>query len=183
MKVPIPVRFAWLLVACFMAGRAAPAEPEDALKAAIVLSFLHYTEWSPPLPAGTPIVVGVYGRPSFAQVLRRSSEGKVVNGHTVQVTELKNAGDLQGSQVVYFASDRAGDIKPVLTAARPFTPLAIGEAGSFLDWGGAVNLVVIDGRMSFEVSLDALRRSGANVSSRLLRFGQIHHGGKGDGSS
>jgi hypothetical protein len=51
-----------------------------------------------------------------------------------------------------------------------------------LDSGGAVNLLVIDGHMSFEVSLEALDRSGVSISSKLLRFGQIRSRKKGDGS-
>jgi hypothetical protein len=60
--------------------------------------------------------------------------------------------------------------------------LTIGENKEFLHWGGAVRLLVVDGHMSFEVSLDALERSGVSISSRLLRFGQVRDHKKGNRS-
>jgi hypothetical protein len=37
-----------------------------------------------------------------------------------------------------------------------------------LDAGGAINFVVADERVAFEVSLDAAERSGHKISSRML---------------
>ena len=160
----------------------AVGDPEDELRAAIVLSFLRYGEWSQTPAAGAPITIGVLGRTSFAGVLHRTLEGKSVNDHAVRVVDLKNAHDAPSCQVVYFATDKSADIKPALQGTAPLHALAIGEAKDFLDWGGAVNLLVIDGHMSFEVSLEALERSGVSISSKLLRFGQVRYHKKGDRS-
>jgi hypothetical protein len=160
----------------------AAGDPEDELRAAIVLSFLRYGEWPQPLPAGAPLTVGVLGRSSFAEVLRRTLEGKSVSDHPVRIVDLGNVHDAPGCQVVYFATDKSAEIKAALQSIRPQRALAIGETKSFLDSGGAVNLLVIDGHMSFEVSLEALDRSGVSISSKLLRFGQIRSRKKGDGS-
>ena len=51
--------------------------------------------------------------------------------------------------------------------------LTIGEADRFLDYGGAVKLLIVDGHMSFEVSPAALDRAGVSISSKLLRYGQV----------
>lgn len=182
MTLSLPARLTVLIVGGMLPVAAASA-PADELKAAIVLSFLHYAEWSQPLPAGAPLVVGVFGRSSFAEVLRSTLEGKLANGRAVRVIELKSAADLPRVQVVYFATDRGADVKPLLAAPQAAAALTIGEASAFLEWGGAVNLLIVDGRMSFEVNLDALHQRGVNVSSRLLRFGQIHRTAKGDRSS
>jgi len=157
-------------------------EPEDELKAAIVLSFLRYGEWSQPPAGNAPLTVGVFGRGSFAEVLKRTVENKPVNQRSVRVLELKSPAEAQGCQVVYFASDRAMDIRPAVQAAFAGRALTIGESNDFLSQGGAVNLLVVDGHMSFEVSLPALERSGVNISSKLLRFGQIRSAKKGDRS-
>lgn len=184
MTLSLPARLtACLLLAGMLPAPGASAAAADELKAAIVLSFLHYAEWSQPAPAGSPLVVGVFGRSSFKEVLRSTLEGKLAGGRAIRVVELKSAADLQRVQVVYFATDRGADVKPLLAAPQSAAALTIGEAGAFLEWGGAVNLLIIDGRMSFEVNIEALHHSGVNVSSRLLRFGQIRRAVKGDSSS
>jgi YfiR/HmsC-like len=156
-------------------------QPEDELKAAVVLSFLRYAEWSQPAPVNNAITIGVLGRASFAHVLRRTLEAKSVQDRAIRVVELKTPADFPACQVIYFATDRATDIRPVLLGPHPAHALTIGEAKGFLDEGGAINLLLVDGHMSFEVDRDALERSGISISSKLLRFGQIRGRGKGPG--
>ena len=155
-------------------------EPEDELKAAVVLSFLRYGEWRPALPANAPLTVGVQGRNAFADVLRRGVEGKLVNEHAIHIVELKTASEQHGCQVVFFADDKVSDTRTALQSPALARVLTIGETRDFLDWGGAVRLFVLDGHITFEVSLEALERSGVSISSRLLRFGQIRNPKKGD---
>ena len=176
----------WRTSACAVILGLLPAiqagtEPEDELKSAIVLNFIRYAEW-PRLAAGAPLIVGVVGRPSLEQALQRTLEGKSVSDHPVRVIEIKGPPDGVVCQAIYIASDKDAEIKQELQQPYAAHALTIGETKNFLDLGGSVNLLLIDGHMSFEVSLEALTRSGVNISSRLLRFGQIRGRGKGGAS-
>lgn len=162
-----------ILMTALPAIHRADTEPEDQLKAAVVLSFLRYGEWPQPPVGNAPIHIGVLGRPSFVQILRRTLEGKSVNDHPIRVQELKTVADAAGCQVVYFATDNSSEVRQELTATQLMRALTIGEAKDFLEWGGAVNLLIVDGHMGFEASLEALNRSGVVISSKLLRFGHI----------
>lgn len=164
-----------------LASRAA-TDPEDELKAAIVLSFLRYTEWPHPPPPGGPITVGVFGSPEFTQVLRRVTEGKSVAGRGIRVVDVGSTTDPQCCSAIYFASDKSSEMRQPLNAALAARALTIGDSKDFLELGGAVNLLLVDGRMSFEVNLDALGQSGVTISSKLLRFGLIHGRPKGGAS-
>src|SRR5579872_3155804 len=67
---------AWLVIAAAFPCCATASDPEDELKAAVVLSFLRYAEWDRPPSANAPIVLGVFGRSALADALRRTAEGK-----------------------------------------------------------------------------------------------------------
>ena len=56
--------------------------------------------------------------------------------------------------------------------------ITIGEDDQFLDLGGAVNLFMNDGRMAFEVNLDAVDAAGCSISAKLLRFGHVRRRSK-----
>ncbi len=155
---------------------AAGSEPEDDLRSAIVLSFLRYSEWRHDEPGD--YLIGVVGRSSLISSLRRTVEGKALNGHAVRVVDLKSTAEARGFRVVYIATDNGAEIKQALAMARPAGVLTIGEDDRFLNLGGAVNLLVVNGRMTFEVNLTALETSGVTVSSKLLRFGHIWEHGK-----
>ena len=156
----------------------AGSEPEDELKAAVVLSFLRYTQFANPTRAAVPIVACVAGRPEFARTLRRTLEGKLVESHPITVAEVKSLGAHSGCQLLYVATGRRQEIREAMSAMGAARALTVGESDHFLDLGGAVNLTLVDGRVTFEADLDALERAGISISSKLLRFGQIRGRGK-----
>ena len=165
---------AWIAIPVLLCGSVvAHSDAEDALKSAAVLGFLRYSEW--PSAGAKTITVGVIGRPSFAQVLRQTLDGKVVQNLPVRVVDFKS--DPHCCQLIYFATDRAADIRQVLQQLPPHV-LTLGEDDHFLDNGGAVSLFLDEGHIAFETSLDALAQSGVSISSSLLRLGQIRGRGK-----
>jgi hypothetical protein len=100
-------------------------------------------------------------------------EGKAINGRPLRLLELKPGADPRCCELVYFATDKKKDIEPALQAMASARALTIGEDQRFLDYGGTVSLQIVDGHMAFEVDLDALERTRVDVSSKLLRLGQM----------
>ncbi len=147
-------------------------EAEEELKSATVLSFLRYTTW-PNLRPADAIMIGVLGRASFVKALSGLVEGKSVNGRAVRLVEFKTAADVRQCQLVYFATDKKADIQQAIQNAGSGRVLTMGETDRFLEYGGTVNLLLVDGHMGFEVNMDTLERSGIDISSRLLRLGQL----------
>ena len=154
-------------------------DPEDELKAATVMAFLQHTQWPDMSSPGKPLVVGVVGRPEFANVLRRGLGGKAVNGRPVKIVEPESPPDPHCCQVLYIGGNKKAEIQEALTGTAPAHVLTIGETDHFLEYGGAVDLFLSEGHMAFEVSLDSLNRSGVSISSKLLRFGRIQGLGGG----
>lgn len=152
-----------------------PADSEDELKAATVWLFVQYSH----LQAGADgaITVGVLGRPSFLQTLRRTLGGKSTGGHPVRVIEAKS--DLRCFQIVYLATEKGEELRHALQSTQLLHTLTIGESDHFLEYGGAVNLFIADGHIAFETCLEALDRCGVTISANLLKFGQIRNRGKG----
>jgi len=178
--VRVSIKIRWLtVVLAFSLMPGWPASPaadsEDELRAATVWLFMQYSQLTP--GADGAVTVGVMGRASFEQALRRTLEGKSSGGHPVRVVEIQS--DLRCCQVVYLATGKSEEIRQVLQTAQPLHTLTIGESDRFLEHGGAVNLFISDGHIGFETSLDALDRCGVTISSNLLKFGQIRNRGKG----
>lgn len=154
-------------------------EAEDELKSATLLAFVQNTHWLDELAPDTPLSLGVVGRAAFLHCLQTRIEGKSVSGHPLRVLAINGPVDSRCCQVIYFATDKPAEIKPVLQSFSSSQVLTIGETDGFLEEGGAVNLFLMDGHMAFEVSLETLGRAGIEVSSKLLRFGQIRGRSKG----
>lgn len=166
-----PCRLGGLVLLSLAAGDwLAATEPEDELKSATVLAFVRHAEWRE--AATGPINIAVLGKPATVSTLRRTLEGKTANNRIVHVVEARQP-DLGDIQVLYLASNDNKEVRRALAAAQTSHALTIGESDRFLEYGGAVNLMILDGRMSFDVSREALERAGITISSTLLRYGQV----------
>jgi hypothetical protein len=184
MSIRFPTNFGRLVAVLTLCGIPGASlqrdtEAEDQLKSAVLLTFVQNARWAAPSALNTPLTVGVIGRPAMFRWLRTSLDGKVVEGRTLRVVEVKLPPEPQCCQVIYFATEKQAEIKPFLLAPGSEHALTVGESDRFLEYGGAVNLFLVDGHMAFEVSLGVLTRSGIDISSKLLRFGQIRDLAKG----
>jgi len=147
-------------------------DPEDELKSATVLTFIRHSEWR--RGAAGPINVAAAGRPAMINTLRRTLEGRIANGRAIHVMGAAPSADLRACHVLYVATENNKEVAQLLGELRAPNALTIGESRKFLELGGAVNLLMVDGHMSFEVSRDALERAGVAISSTLLRYGQVN---------
>jgi hypothetical protein len=174
LRTRIPVRLSLLLLLA-VGARLPATEPEDELRAATVLAFLRNAEWSTP-PTGTTLTVGVAGRASMVQALQRSLDGKTAHNRTVRVLGIRRPSECQECQAVYLAIESRSEVKQLLAGIHSAGLLSIGESEHFLDSGGAVQLVIQDGHIGFEVSHEVLVRSAVSISSKLLRYGRVRGG-------
>jgi prepilin-type processing-associated H-X9-DG protein len=120
-----------------------------------------------------PINVAVVGRPAMVRMLRRTLEGRLANSRSIHVVDVTPSADLRACQVFYLAIDNHRELSQILAESRAPHALTIGESSKFLEAGGAVNLLMVDGHMSFEVNRDVLEHAGISISSTLLRYGQV----------
>ena len=146
------------------------AQPAYGVKAAFLYKFLSYIEWRPGTFAEpkSPIVVGVIGADDIADSLRALATDRPVGNRPVDVRRLRGGDALDGVHVLFVGADEAARVARLASRARERGVLLVTDFEGALDEGSAINLVVIERRVRFEVSLDAAEKSGLKLSSRLL---------------
>jgi len=159
-----------LLITVLPSAATVQPQPEDLMKSAVVVSFLRYTRW--PGGESAPIRVGVIGRREFAVALRRLLEGKSDGKRPYRLHELHSREEGRSCHLVYVAAGKDAEMRSALAALVHTGPLIMGEDHRFLDFGGDVNLLLVDGRVGFEFRRSIATAARFTISSRLLRFGQ-----------
>ena len=149
--------------------------PEYEVKAAILSKLPRFTEWPPEAARADRIILCVARPNPFGEVLRDLIINEQVHGKPLAVRELSTP-DLSTCHVLFLPSDAAAGRRNFLTAARDTPLLTVGDYPEFIAEGGVVNLRVVEGRVRFEVSLDAARRSRLRLDSQLLRIAFRVHG-------
>jgi hypothetical protein len=144
--------------------------PEASVKAAFLYKFPAYIEWPPgAFPAASaPFVFGVLGQEEVAAELERLVAGRQWSGHPMTVKRLE--GDNVRGVHVLFVGRGAGDrvVSLVRAAAQLPGVLVVTDNQKGFAAGSAINFVMQDDRVGFEVSPDSAERNGLRISSRML---------------
>jgi len=178
-RVSHALLLAWALVSAGVAmdvrsEEAPPAASERSIKAAFIFKFLSYVEW-PALAFSAPeapIVIGVIGADDVAAELAQVTASRTANNRPVLVRRLHEGESLAGVHVLYIGRSEAARLPVLVRSTQQRAILTIADIPGGLEHGVAINFLIIDGRVRFEIAPEAAERGGLKLSSRLLSVAQ-----------
>ena len=147
-----------------------PVRREEDVKAAFLYKFPAYVEWRPGSfgQPSSPIVIGVTGDDTVAEALRALVAGREAGERPVQIRQLAPGALPAGLHLLFVGRGASSQVPRLAPMAASQGVLLVTDYEGALDDGSAINLLVIDHRVRFEVSLDATERAGLRLSSRML---------------
>ncbi len=166
-----------LLAAAFCAAAAQGVTPETVaerrVKAAYVYRFAGYAQWPSEVFAtpDTPLVIGVWAHDELADDLGQLVAGRTVDGRRIEVRRIRDGDSPAGLHILFVSRDRTERLEAVGSMPLRGT-LVITESPGALKRGGVINLLLSEGQVRFELSLDAAERYGMKLSSRLVAVAQ-----------
>jgi hypothetical protein len=170
-----------LLLAAFLCGASPTGQvpsAEQQLKAAFVSKFPQFTEWPESTLNGRQQIELCVAIPNpFGTSLRELTEGERLGSRPLVVRTVDSPGDLDGCQLLFLPTGPPGERKILLDRARTRPILTVGDAPTFIEEGGMVALRMVDGRVRFEINVDAANQVGLRLSSQLLRLALSVRGG------
>ena len=172
-------RLAWALAGLLCHTTVASAQLDEyGVKSAFVYNFLQFTDWPESrLGPNEALVVCILTDSPITPRLN-ALETRQVKGHRIEVRTIASASDAPRCHVV-FVPDGTNARGLALPAADRNTGLLIIGEDRAADAGDAViNLVVVDQRVAFDISLDVAAGQGLRLSSKLIRLARHIHGGE-----
>ena len=149
---------------------------EHLIKAGFVYNFVKLVEW-PPYVSGQksqPIVIGVLGNNPFATTLDRVVYGKTLDGRPFVVKRLKNQEFIDCRCHILFVGElESARLEEIIRFQQTASVLTIAEAPDFARRGGMIAFVLHDGKVRFEVNVEAAKQASLTISSRLLSLATI----------
>jgi hypothetical protein len=153
-------------------------EAEYALKAAFVSKFPHFAEWPDSAIANRSTIDLCVAKPNpFGDALGALVAGERLAERPLRLRYIDDADSLPSCHVLFVPTRPSVDRKALLTRAAALPILTVGDYDSFLDEGGIVKLLLIDGRVRFEVDVASAGRAGLHLSSQLLQLALSVRGG------
>jgi hypothetical protein len=145
---------------------------EYQVKAFFLSNFTRYVEWpsqkfkSP----NDPIVICIFGQNRFGSALERATHGNVVEGRPLVIRQL---GEIHGQCDCHIVFVNASDRKRFRSAGeaiRGSGVLTVGETEGFNSDGGVINFRLEDGKVRFDINVEAAGQEQLHISSKLLNL-------------
>jgi hypothetical protein len=144
---------------------------EYQVKALFLLNFVKYVDW----PAGTsgPITIGILGQDNFGDSLARAVDGKTVNGRAISIKHFSLGESLSGCAILFISASENSQLSAILSKTGSMPILTVGESESFLQNGGIINFMLIDGKIHLAINLKTAQKANLQISSKLLSVADV----------
>ena len=139
------------------------------VKAAYLFKFGNYVLWPPQTFANdqSPIVIGVVAEDRLADELERIAVGRTISTRPVAIKRLQPGEMVSGVHILFIGQGEASPSNWLLPLkGQPVLGVTEGESG--LVPGGAINFVLDNNRVRFDVSLAAAEQNHLQLSAALL---------------
>jgi hypothetical protein len=147
---------------------------EYEVKAFFLFNFAKYVEW----PAASfksgadPIAVCILGENPFGGALERAIAGKLVGGHPFVLRQIATAQQTVSCHILFVGSAERKRFRSIATSLKDSGVLTVGEFQGFTSDGGVINFKLDEGKVRFEINLEAAERANLHISSKLLTLAQ-----------
>lgn len=140
---------------------------EYQVKAAFIYNFIVFTQW--PDNTSETIQLCVYGEDYFKHELDKLHNRSVGKRH-IRVARVQSAEKLTQCQVIFFSKSVSNNLSSTLIDLQDKSILTLADSPNAISQGIVINMNVINEKIVFEINLAAARKSGLDISSKLLQL-------------
>jgi hypothetical protein len=151
---------------------------EYTVKANYLYKFAPFVQWPPQAFAqpDSPFAICVAGVDPFERALDEAVRGQALNGRPVIIRRMPTVTPRAPCHVLFIGRLTGQTQEEAVKAVANEPVLTITEAGP-LNAAGIIQLLVIGGRVRFDIDERAARAAGLNISSKLLSLAESHRMG------
>jgi hypothetical protein len=131
-----------------------------------IYNFSRLIEWPANYRTG-PFVIGVLGYSEVAPELEVYTKGKKVGAQDINVIRFKSAKEITNCHILFVPFDKTKQLPEIMGILNDKSTLIITEKAGALEEGSAINFVVIEDKLKFELKPDNAVKLGIKFSSKL----------------
>ena len=146
---------------------------EFRVEAAFVYNFAKFVEWPQEAAGAVPITFCVLGDESLYGALAESLAGKTINGRTLVARQIGRPQEGLRCQIAFIGSAEKKQLGGVLEVLAGSPVLTVADFESFARRGGMIELIKEGNKIRFAINVDAAKRHGFRISSKLLQLAEV----------
>ena len=148
---------------------------EYPVKLAFLYQFAQFVQWPPQAFENptAPLVVCVVGEDPFDPNLEQELLNHTVDKHPIAFMSVKRGANLKSCHMVFVPAPQSKQAASIIEGLRGSPVLTIGETKGFALRGGIINFTIEQGKLHFEINLDAAQQTPLTISSKVLALAKI----------
>ena len=158
-----------LMLATLAQGQAQRQAPEPELKAAILVNLLLFVDWKRQGAQPEDWLTACYLETNPVTAALIQFDGRQLRGKPLRVVRVE-PGQVRGCHLLYISQAASGHLPRIVPLLRDSGVLLAGDSAGYLQSGVMLNLATEDGRIVFDIDLQAVRQAGLVLSSKVLRL-------------
>jgi hypothetical protein len=166
----LPLGQTLLAISTVDVGQDSPSPSEAQIKAAFLLNFARFAEWSPlAVPETSTILFFCFdGAEDVRTAFQAIADGREVAKRKIINRKITSASDARTCQAVFASDSKHSREAELLKTARDAGALTVGDGPDFLNSGGMIQLLVDGNRMRFDINMATVGLAKIKLSSKLL---------------
>ena len=173
------------LLLCALPAARGPAAAADfaeyKVKAEFLVKLAQFVDWPGAAFSGpqAPFVIAIAGEDPFGDYLEEVVRSRAMNGRPLKLIRAARGAPAEPCHLLFISGGEYQRLGEILDVYGGRAVLTIGDGEKFARKGAHVGLYRKGGHLRFEINLEAARKSGLVVSSKLLRLAAAVYGGAG----
>jgi hypothetical protein len=131
-----------------------------------IYNFSRLIEWPANYRTG-PFIIGVLGASEVTIELEAYTKGKKVGAQDINIIRYKTPQEITTCHILFVPFAKTKQVPEILGILNGKSTLIITEKAGALDEGSAINFVILQDKMKFELKLENAVKFGIKFSSKL----------------
>jgi len=134
-----------------------------------IYNFSRLIEWPANYRSG-PFVIGILGGVEITSELELYTKGKKVGIQDIDVIRYKTAKEITTCHILFVPFEKTKQMPEILGILKDKSTLIITEKAGALEDGSAINFVIVEDKLKFELKPENAVKLGIKFSSKLLEM-------------
>lgn len=131
-----------------------------------IYNFSRLIEWPASYKSGE-FVIGVLGNSTVFDELQTFTASKKVGTQDISVVRYREPAEITNCHILFVSFGKSNKMEEILSSLGNKSTLVIGEKSGLIDDGAAINFVIEQDKLKFELKVDNAKSNGLKISSSL----------------
>lgn len=155
-----------ILIVALLLGYGSVKAQEENVIAIAIYNFTRYIDW-PASDASNDFYIDIIGHKSVYDKLKELSNGRKVGNRNIIVRYLETIDKMTKSEILFVGFWQSKDMPKVLEKVKTVNTLIISEKDGLIDSGSAINFVIRNNTIKFEIKKSNIVKYGLVLSETL----------------